>query len=52
MAIVVAKKTGQPASFDVLELCDLIQRTVAKQFGVHLVPEISVLGEPVRRTDG
>ncbi len=37
---------------DVLELCDLIQRTVAEQFGVHLVPEIAVLGEPVRRTDG
>jgi UDP-N-acetylmuramate dehydrogenase len=43
---------GGATAADVLELCDLIQRTVAKQFGVHLVPEISVLGEPVRRTDG
>ena len=40
---------GGATAADVLELCDLIQRTVAQQFGVHLVPEIAVLGEPVRR---
>jgi UDP-N-acetylenolpyruvoylglucosamine reductase len=27
----------------------LIQRTVAEQFGVHLVPEIAIVGQPVRR---
>jgi len=43
---------GGATAVDVLELCDLIQRTVAERFGVHLVPEIAVLGEPVRRKDG
>ena len=42
---------GGATAADVLALCDLIQRTVAEKFGVHLVPEIAVLGEPVRRTD-
>jgi UDP-N-acetylmuramate dehydrogenase len=41
---------GGATAADVLALCDLIQRTVAEKFGVHLVPEIAVLGEPVRRT--
>jgi len=40
---------GGASAADVLALCDLIQRTVAEQFGVHLVPEIAVLGDPVRR---
>jgi UDP-N-acetylmuramate dehydrogenase len=44
--------TGGASAADVLGLCDLIQTTVAERFGVHLVPEIAVLGEPVRRTDG
>jgi UDP-N-acetylmuramate dehydrogenase len=43
---------GGATAADVLALCDLIQRTVAERFGVHLVPEIAILGEPVRRTDG
>ena len=41
--------TGSATAADVLALCDLIQRTVAEQFGVHLIPEIAILGEPVRR---
>lgn len=44
--------TGGATAADVLELCDLIQRTVAERCGVHLVPEIAVLGEPDRRKDG
>ena len=43
---------GGATAADVLALCDLIQQTVADQFGVHLVPEIAVLGEPVRRQQG
>ncbi len=38
---------GGATAADVLALCDLIQRTVAERFGVHLVPEIAVLGEAV-----
>lgn len=40
--------TGGATAADVLALCDLIQQTVAEQFGVHLVPEIAILGEPAR----
>jgi UDP-N-acetylmuramate dehydrogenase len=38
--------TGGATACDVQALMDLIQDTVAKQFGVHLVPEIALLGEP------
>ncbi|MGD1052623.1 MAG: UDP-N-acetylmuramate dehydrogenase [Candidatus Dormibacteria bacterium] len=41
---------GGATAADVLELCGQIQRTVADRFGVHLVPEIAVLGEPGRRS--
>jgi UDP-N-acetylmuramate dehydrogenase len=41
---------GGATAADVLALCDLIQRTVAEQFGVHLVPEIAILGEPAARS--
>ena len=39
---------GGATAGDVLALCDVIQRAVAERFGVHLVPEIAVLGEPLR----
>ncbi|HXZ99399.1 MAG TPA: UDP-N-acetylmuramate dehydrogenase [Candidatus Binatia bacterium] len=39
---------GGASAADVLALMDLVQRTVAERFGVHLVPEIAVLGEPLR----
>ncbi|MGA8016830.1 MAG: UDP-N-acetylmuramate dehydrogenase [Candidatus Dormiibacterota bacterium] len=41
--------TGSATAADVMALCDLIQRTVAERFGVHLIPEIAILGEPGRR---
>ncbi len=37
--------TGGAAAGDVQELIDLIQRSVAEKSGVHLVPEIAILGE-------
>jgi UDP-N-acetylmuramate dehydrogenase len=39
--------TGGASARDVLELMDLMQGTVAERFGVHLIPEIALLGEPL-----
>jgi UDP-N-acetylmuramate dehydrogenase len=38
--------TGGATAAHVQELMDLVQRRVAESFGVHLVPEVAVLGEP------
>ena len=38
---------GAASAADVTALMDMVQRTVAERFGVHLVPEIAILGEPV-----
>lgn len=43
---------GGASAADVVELMDMVQRTVAERFGVHLVPEIAILGEPGRSAPG
>jgi UDP-N-acetylmuramate dehydrogenase len=40
--------TGGAAAADVTALMDLVQSRVAARFGVHLTPEIAILGEPAR----